>query len=122
MRATTWNDIPDELVRPGVRRRAFGTDACMLVMNECTPGMQLSPHEHDFDQLALIIEGHGLYHVADIAYEIGPGSVLLIPKHTPHYIEPIDETIQNLDVFAPAREDYLHLLTWMQDALPHFKA
>ena len=38
------------------------------------------------------------------------------------YIEPIDETIQNLDVFAPTRKDYLHLLTWMQDALPQFKA
>ena len=35
MPAYTWDEIPDEPVRPGVRRRAFGTEDCMLVLNHC---------------------------------------------------------------------------------------
>ena len=32
-----------------------------------------------------------------------------------HYIEPMgDEVVENIDVFAPARHDYLHLLEWMK--------
>ena len=65
MRAVRWDEIPDEFVRPGVRRRGFGTDRCLLVMNECTPGMDLRPHVHDFDQIALIVSGMANYYVGD---------------------------------------------------------
>jgi quercetin dioxygenase-like cupin family protein len=111
-----WDEIPSEDVRPGVTRRAFGTDACMLVMNYCEPGMELRPHSHDFDQIALFTQGRAIYTVGDVAHEVGPGSVLLIPAGQTHYCEPIgDEVVHNIDVFAPARDDYAHLLTWMHE-------
>jgi quercetin dioxygenase-like cupin family protein len=111
----TWDEIPDEPVRPGITRRAFGTKEVMLVMNHCQPGMALRPHSHDFDQIALIVRGHAVYHVGDVGHEVGPGSLLLIPAGQEHYIEPTgDETVENIDVFAPARADSLHLLEWMQ--------
>jgi quercetin dioxygenase-like cupin family protein len=114
MKAVRWEEIPDEDVRPGVRRRAIGTSDVLLVMNECRPGMEVRPHSHDFDQLALIISGEAIYHVGDDHNEVGPGSVMLVPAGVEHYIEPTgSEPVLNLDVFAPAREDYLHLLEWM---------
>jgi quercetin dioxygenase-like cupin family protein len=114
MPAFTWDEIPDEPVRPGVRRRAFGTSDVMLVLNHCEPGMDLRPHSHDFDQIALITKGRAVYHIGDEANEVGPGSLMLIPAGVDHYIEPTgDETVENIDVFAPARADYLHLLEWM---------
>jgi quercetin dioxygenase-like cupin family protein len=114
MQAVTWDQIPDEPVRPGVRRRGFGTREVLLVMNECMPGMDVRPHSHDFDQIAMIMSGRAVYHAGDLANEVGPGSVLLLPRGVEHYIEPTgDEPVMNLDVFAPARSDYLHLLEWM---------
>jgi len=114
MPAYTWDEIPDEPVRAGVRRRAFGTTDVMLVLNHCEPGMDLRPHSHDFDQIALITKGRAIYHIGDEANEVGPGSVMLIPAGTEHHIEPLgEETVENIDVFAPARSDYLHLLEWM---------
>jgi quercetin dioxygenase-like cupin family protein len=77
--------------------------------------MELRPHSHSFDQIALITSGCGRYHVGETAHEVGPGSVLLVPAGVTHFIETVDETIENLDVFAPARDDYLHLLSWMRD-------
>lgn len=114
MHATTWSDIPDEEARPGIRRRGFGTDDCLLVYNECSPGMTLRPHSHDFDQIAMITRGRAIFHVGDADEQVGPGSVLLIPAGTEHYIEPIgDEVVHNIDVFVPLREDYRHLVAWM---------
>jgi len=115
MPAYTWDEIPDEPVRPGVRRRAFGTDDVMLVLNHCEPGMDVRPHSHDFDQIALITRGRAVYHIGDEPCEVGPGSVMLIPAGVQHYIEPTgDEIVENIDVFAPARGDYLHLLEWLR--------
>jgi quercetin dioxygenase-like cupin family protein len=116
MTAVRWEQIPDEEVRPGVRRRGFGTEDVLLVLNECEPGMQLRPHTHEFDQIALIVSGTAVYHVGEEDHEVGPGSVLLVPAGVEHHIEPTgSETVQNIDVFAPARSDYLHLLDWMRE-------
>ncbi|MBM4420057.1 MAG: cupin domain-containing protein [Chloroflexi bacterium] len=114
--ATTWDQIPDEAVRPGVRRRAFGNDGAMLVMNELKPGMTVNPHVHtDFDQLAYIVSGTALYHVDGVPHKVGPGSLILIPAGQTHHIEPTgSEPVMNLDVFGPARKDYMHLLEWMK--------
>ncbi|MBD0289741.1 MAG: cupin domain-containing protein [Thermoleophilia bacterium] len=115
MKAVRWADVPDEPVRPGVRRRGFGTEDVLLVLNECEPGMDLRPHSHDFDQIAMITRGRALYHIGGEPNEVGPGSIMLIPAHVEHYIEPLgDETVENIDVFAPARADYLHLIEWMR--------
>jgi quercetin dioxygenase-like cupin family protein len=116
LRATTWEDIPDEVVRPGVRRRGFGTPSCLLVMNECQPGMDLRPHTHDFDQIAMVISGRANYQVGEVRNEMGPGSVVLIPAGVEHYIEPTgNEVVKNIDVFAPARDDLRHLMEWMAE-------
>ncbi len=117
MKAVRWDEVPDEPVRPGVRRRAFGTEDVLLVLNECEPGMDLRPHSHDFDQIAMITRGRAVYHVGDEPNDVGPGSVMLIPAGVEHYIEPVgDEVVENIDVFAPARGDYLHLIEWMRSS------
>jgi quercetin dioxygenase-like cupin family protein len=115
MRAVSWDDIPDEFVREGIRRRGFGTDDCLLVMNECSPGMDRRPHVHEFDQIAMILAGRANYYVDGERSEMGPGSVLLIPAGKEHYIEPVgEEVVKNIDVFAPCRDDLRHLLGWME--------
>jgi len=112
-----WEEIPDEPVRPGVRRRGFGTSDVLLVMNECRPGMEPRPHTHEFAQIAMIVSGEGVYHVGDVGHEVSAGSIMLIPAGVEHWIEPTGaEPVMNLDVFAPARADYGHLLEWMTAA------
>lgn len=113
--ATTWDSIPGEPVRRGVSRKGFGNSDVILVMNEIDPEIDVAPHSHDdFDQIATIVEGHAIYHVGGVPHEVGPGSLLYIPAGVEHYIEPKgEERVLNMDVFAPARADYHHLLEWM---------
>lgn len=115
--ATRWQDIPDEFVREGVRRRGFGNENALLVMNELTPGMTLAPHVHEtFDQIAYIVSGTAVFYVDGVGYEVGPGSVVLVRAGQQHYIQPTGtEPVLDLDVFGPARRDLIHLLDWMKD-------
>lgn len=115
--AVNWDDVPSEYVRPGVTRKGFGSPDVILVMNEIAPEIETFPHSHaDFDQIATIVEGEATYHVGGVAHEVGPGSLLFIPAGVEHYIEPTGGTaVKNLDVFAPARSDYHHLLAWMEE-------
>ncbi len=116
-----WDSIPGEVVRRGVSRKGFGTQDVILVMNEVEPEIELAPHKHDdFDQIATIVEGTAIYHVDGVAHRVGPGSLLLIPAGIMHYIEPTGTgPVRNLDVFAPARADYSHLLSWMDTKSAH---
>lgn len=111
----TWSELSMEGVRPGVRRCGFGTDDVMLVLNELEPGMEVRPHSHDFDQLALMLRGEATFTLDGEELAMSAGDVLLIPAGVEHYADPIgDEPALNLDIFAPARADYMHLLDWMR--------
>ena len=115
--AASWDAIEAEVVRPGVSRKGFGNDEVLLVMNTIEPEMEPRPHRHDgFDQIATIVSGRAVYHVGTTAHPVGPGSLLLIPAGVDHWIEPAgDEPVENIDVFAPMREDFRHLVAWMGD-------
>ena len=61
--------------------------------------------------LAIQFDTYQNSNVGDIANEVGAGSIMHIPAGVEHYIEPTGtEPVMNLDVFAPARADYMHLL------------
>ena len=110
-----WNELKREVVRPGVERVGFRGGNVMCVMNWLKPGMQVRPHSHPFEQLVLIVQGHVRFHVDGEAVEAGPGSMIRIPPDAVHYAEPIgEEVVLNLDVFAPLRDDYRHLVEYQR--------
>ena len=88
----------------------------MVVLNRIKPDMQPGPHSHPFEQLVLILQGRTRLHVGDEVLECGPGSMVRVPPNVVHYAEPVgDEVCLNLDVFAPVRADYLHLVNMALD-------
>lgn len=114
-RLYNWDTLEKEVVRKGVERAGFRGDDVLMVMNWLEPGMDTNPHSHPFEQLAYIVQGRVIFHVGEEAFEAGPGSVIRIPPGVTHYAEPVgDEPALNLDVFAPIREDYRHLVDYQQ--------
>ena len=114
-RVVNWEEIPEEDVRRGVRRRGYATDEVMLMWNVVEEGMETKPHSHaDFDQLVCIFEGRCNYYVEGVPHEMGPGSMMLVPAGAEHYIEPLESPCANLDVFVPPREDYAPSLAWIE--------
>lgn len=117
VKAFNWNELDRETVRRGVERVGFGSDQVTCVMNWLTPGMEIRPHSHTFEQMCLIIEGRVRMHLGEEVVDLEPGGMIRIPPDVVHYAEPIGDRIAlNLDIFAPAREDYQHLLDHQRDA------
>ncbi len=105
-----WENIPREIVRPGVERAAFRGDNSLLVMNWLEPGMEARPHSHPFDQVAYILSGRVRFTIGDDVVEVGPGEIVHIPADIVHFGDVVgDEPAVNLDVFSPVRADYEHL-------------
>lgn len=110
-----WDSIPSEVVRKGVSRKGFQGENMLLVMNRLEPGFEPRPHSHPFEQVIYIVSGKMRLHVGDEVMECGPGSLVRIPPKIEHYGEAIGtEPCMNLDVFAPVRKDYEHLVEYQK--------
>ena len=116
VRPRNWNELDRETVRPGVSRAGFRGADVMLVMNWLQPGMETRPHSHPCEQIVYVVKGRMRFVIADEEIEVGAGGLVRIPPDVMHYGEPIgDEEVLNLDVFAPLREDYRHLVAYQDD-------
>ena len=116
VRPRNWNELDRETVRPGVARAGVRGDDVMLVMNWLQPGMETRPHSHPCEQIVYVVKGRMRFVIADEEIEVGAGGLVRIPPDVMHYGEPIgDEEVLNLDVFAPLREDYRHLVAYQDD-------
>ena len=114
-----WNQLPRETVRQGVERCGFRGEDAIMVMNWISPGLDVRPHSHTFEQLVVCVQGQFNYHVGDEVFHMTPGCMLRVPPNTVHYVEALgDEVALNLDVFAPIRDDYRHLVDYQAGEFP----
>jgi|1185.fasta_scaffold146920_2 quercetin dioxygenase-like cupin family protein len=105
-------DLPRELLPElSLSRSAVRTDGALVVFNWVDPPATLPLHDHPFDQLALILAGRCVVRVDEEEHPLGPGGFVYIPAGAMHGMEVVgSEPVLNVDVFSPAREDYLHLV------------
>jgi quercetin dioxygenase-like cupin family protein len=105
-------ELPTEQTKPFLRRGAVRGDHCLAVASWADPRPEASPpHRHPFDQLSFVLEGSMLFEVDGEHFEVGAGEVLVIPADAWHTARTTSaEVALNLDIFAPPREDYLHLV------------
>ena len=101
-----------------VSRSAIRGDNFIMVFNWIKPHEDNAPfHDHPFDQTAYIAQGKIKFTVGDEEFILGPGETLQIPAGVPHKGWVMgDETVLNIDIFSPIREDYLHLVEHQLDS------
>jgi mannose-6-phosphate isomerase-like protein (cupin superfamily) len=60
-------------------------------------------HQHTYDEVVHVLAGTGVAHLPGGATEIGPGTSVYLPPHTPHCLENLGpDVLQVLGVFHPA--------------------
>jgi mannose-6-phosphate isomerase-like protein (cupin superfamily) len=112
-------DLPRESIDGGMlTRTAIRGDGCLITMNWLRPHHdEQPPHSHPFDQTAFVFEGAMEFDVGVEPFLVQAGEVLQIPAGVPHTARVVGDDIAfNIDVFAPARSDYLHLADHQADA------
>jgi quercetin dioxygenase-like cupin family protein len=93
-----------------VRARRIQGERITLAVVELAPESIVPGHQHEAEQLGMVIEGSLIFTVGDERRELGPGGTWRIPSNVPHQVTtgPAGATV--IDLFAPPRADW--------DALP----
>lgn len=103
-----WSKMEWQPVREGVDRKAFSGQGATVALHRLMPGHTPSPHKHPHEQIVYIIAGQIRFHVGELVTVLGPGGLLVVPPDTMHWGEVVgDEAVLNLDVFTPARPEYV---------------
>jgi len=103
-----WSKMDWQPVREGVDRKAFTGKGATVALHRLMPGHTPSPHKHPHEQIVYIMAGQISFHVGDEQTLLGPGGLLVVPPDTMHWGEVVgSEPVLNLDVFTPARPEYL---------------
>lgn len=94
-------------VLPGIRRRtlAWGERTLMAAFR-LEAGAALPAHDHPHEQTGYLVSGRLRMTVGGDVRELGPGDAWLIPGHTVHAAEALENALA-IEVFSPPREDYL---------------
>jgi len=92
---------------PGLVRRVLAHNPrLMLVEHWHAAGATFPWHQHPHEQLAYIVSGKLQVETPDGARVVEAGDSFVIPGGVPHRVIALEESVA-LDVFTPAREDYL---------------
>jgi quercetin dioxygenase-like cupin family protein len=104
-----WSDIPAERLNPLLTRKFVNGKQGTISHIQLKKGCIVPTHSHPNEQFASVVTGSLRFTLdpegAAEQVTLGPGEMLLIPGNLPHSAEALEDTF-NLDIFAPAREDW----------------
>lgn len=106
-RFSEWNALPAEPLE-GLERRIFHGEKAMLVRNHIQPHAVLPMHSHPHEQLIYVEAGQCELTLDGETRLLTAGGLAWVPSGAEHgVVNPGEETLVALDIFAPIREDFL---------------
>jgi quercetin dioxygenase-like cupin family protein len=94
-------------MRDGIVRRTLAfTNQVHLVHWTIRRGVVFGEHTHLYEQAGYVLRGRVRMVVDGEARDLGPGEAYAVPAGVPHDAEALED-VEILDVFSPAREEYL---------------
>ena len=93
-----------------VRARRVEGDRITLALVELAPDAVVPGHQHEAEQLGMVIEGSVTFTIGDERRELRPGGTWRIPSNVPHQVTTGPDGATVIDIFNPIRADW--------DALP----
>jgi len=93
-----------------VRARRVEGERITLALVELAPDSIVPGHQHEAEQMGMVVEGSVSFTIGEERRQLGPGGTWRIPSNMPHQVTagPAGATV--IDIFAPTRSDW--------DALP----
>ena len=92
---------------PGIFRRILAhSPRIMLTEHTLEKNAVLPEHSHPHEQLVYLLSGHLILEMGGTLLDMVEGDSLVIPPDVPHKVTALEQSVA-LDIFTPAREDYL---------------
>jgi quercetin dioxygenase-like cupin family protein len=101
-----FDDVNPFMLAAGVSGRPLFGASAMANLVEFEPGAKGPEHQHEHEQLGVVLRGMQALVVGGVAHELGPMEGYVLPSGVMHaaYCGPQGALV--LDVFQPVREDY----------------
>lgn len=95
----------------GVLARSVHGERITLAVVELEPGSVVAEHNHENEQLGIVLSGSVRFRVGNEERELGPGETWRIPANAPHEVHTGPEGAVVIDVFGPPRSDWAGIRT-----------
>jgi quercetin dioxygenase-like cupin family protein len=100
----TLDELPQDNPMPLIARRRILGERMMISEVVLAPGFAVPVHEHENEQLVVMLRGHAEFDVVEDgvtrSVDVRGGQVLVLPSGTPHGCRAIEECLI-LDLFSP---------------------
>lgn len=101
--ATGWQQMG-----PGVVRQVLGYDGQIMLVSVHFDAGAIGPvHQHPHRQVSFVVSGRFEVQIGDEKKVLGAGDCFIIPPDVPHGALALEDGAL-VDVFTPAREDFLN--------------
>ena len=97
---------PAQQIWDGIAGRVVHGERLTLGLIELEPNAVLPEHQHENEQVGMVIEGSITFRIGTERQALGPGGTYRIPSNVPHDAVIGPEGAVVIDVFAPVREDW----------------
>ena len=101
-----------------VRARRVEGERLTLALVELAPDAIVPGHQHENEQLGMVITGTVTFTIGDETRVLGPGGSWRIPSNVHHQVSVGPEGAMVIDIFAPTRRDWDALPTSAPSAPP----
>lgn len=92
---------------PGLTRRVLASSATlMLTEHTMEKGSVFPEHKHPHEQLAYLLSGQIIVEMDGAQFTVVAGDSFVVAPDVPHKVTALENSVA-LDIFTPAREDYL---------------
>jgi len=105
---TTWDEFPAREYVPNVFIQAVSGQKVMMTRITYKGQVTIPAHQHEAEQVMLMVQGRLWARVGDEEQEVGPGSLLIVNSNVIHSFRKLsEEDVIFHECFAPIRLEYL---------------
>lgn len=91
---------------PGAFVWAVSLEHTMLTYFEVQPHSRFERHQHESEQITLVLEGELFFEAASQVIAVKAGEVIALPSNVPHVVFTREHAVRAVDAWSPVREDY----------------
>jgi amino-acid N-acetyltransferase len=91
----------------GAAMWAVALDRAMLTYYEIEPHARFERHQHEGEQITLVLDGELLFEAEGRTIRVGPGEVIALPSNVPHAAWTEARPARAVDAWSPPRLDLL---------------
>jgi quercetin dioxygenase-like cupin family protein len=111
MAVLQFDQVPYEIVRPGLERKIIHTNNLMTVLIDFSDGPWEEPeppHSHPHEQTSYVAEGEIIFYCeGEPDQHLKAGDMFAVPSGKKHTVKLLTKNVRLVDSFNPIRKDFL---------------